>query len=256
MKLSRTALAMAIVVLCTPLGSAQAQNWMKALEGAVKTATQPPSTTDRGGSSTIMGLSTADVIAGLKEALRVGTQAVTQQLGNSDGFNLDQAVHIPLPNELQAVQSTLRRVGLGSLADDVELKLNRGAEAAMPQAKALVIKAINSMTLDDAKAIYDGPKDAATQYFRRVASSDLTQTVAPVIEQTLQDVGAITAYDQLMGQYKSMPFVPDVKANLTDHATKLTLDGLFHYLALEEAAIRENPAKRTTEILTKVFGLN
>jgi len=251
LSLSVAALALTGVVSSPVL----AQDWMKTLKGAVKSATEPSAAGSKGG-STLVGLSTTDIIAGLKDALRVGTQAVTKQLGAANGFNGDQTIHIPLPKELQSIQSTLRKVGLGSLADEVELKLNRGAEAAMPEAKALVIKAVNAMTLEDAKAIYDGPDNAATEYFRRVASADLTKTVGPVIEKSLQDVGAITAYDQLMGQYKSMPFVPDVKANLTGHATQLTLDGLFHYLAVEEAQIRQNPAKRTTEILAKVFGAN
>lgn len=244
--------AAVFVLLILGFGSvpvAQA-DWMKTLKGVVDSATQGGTA----GGATIAGLSTDEVIAGLKEALRVGTETVAGKLGSADGFNGDPAVHIPLPEELKAVQSTLKRIGLSSLADDIELKLNRGAEAAMPKAKELVWKAIEGMTLDDAKAIYDGPKDAATQYFKRVATPDLRATVAPVIDGTLRDVGALAAYDQLVGQYKTVPFVPDLKADLTAHATGLALDGLFRYLATEEAAIRDNPAKRTTEILTKVFG--
>lgn len=233
-----------------------ALDWSGALKGVVDTVTQDkPSGAGAGtGTGTALGLSTQELTAGLKDALRVGAETVAGQLGAVDGFNTDPAVHIPLPKELQAVRSTLSRIGLAGLADDVELKLNRGAEAAMPQAKKLVMDAIAAMTLDDAKAIFNGPKDAATQYFRRVSGSDLEKTVAPVINSALQDVGAVTAYDQLVGQYSTLPFVPDLKADLTAHATRLTLDGLFLYLAQEEAAIRENPAKRTSEILAKVFG--
>jgi hypothetical protein len=225
---------------------------MKTLKGAVDQATQ--GATSSGSSGSVAGLGTDEIIAGLKEALRVGADTVTAKLGAANGFNGDPAVHIPLPDELKAVQSTLKRVGLSSLADEVELKLNRGAEAAMPKAKELVLNAIESMTLDGAKAIYNGPKDAATQYFRRVATPDLKATVAPVVDGALKDVGAVAAYDQLVGKYKSVPFVPDLKADLTGHATNLALEGLFKYLATEEAAIRDNPAKRTTEILAKVFG--
>jgi hypothetical protein len=110
------------------------------------------------------------------------------------------------------------------------------------------------MTLDDAKRIYDGPDDAATQYFKKVASGDLAGVVKPVIDQALTEVGAIAAYDNMMGEYTKFPLVPDVKANLSDHTVTLALQGLFHYLAKEEEAIRNNPAKRTTEILSKVFG--
>jgi len=236
--------------------TAQSASWLDSLQGV--TGTIAKDAINQGGGAAaigkVAGLSSEDIVAGLKEALRVGAQTVSTQLGAADGFNGDPAIHIPLPKELQTVQSTLKRVGLSSLADDVELKLNRGAEAAMPKAKALVWKAINAMTLDDAKAIYDGPADAATQYFRRVATPELEATVAPVIDTALRDSGAVAAYDQLIGRYKTIPFVPDLKADLKAHATRAALDGLFLYLAREEAAIRQNPAKRTTEILTKVFG--
>lgn len=247
-----TARLIAALALATLLiaGPASAQSWLKTLQGAVDKATGGSGSS----SGTIAGLTTEDMIAGLKEALRVGTETVTGQLGAADGFSADQAVHIPLPEQLQNAQAMLKKFGLSALADEVELKLNRGAEAAMPKAKELVWNAINQMTLDDAKGIYDGPKDAATQYFRRVATPDLKATVAPVIDDALRDVGALSAYDQLVGQYKTIPFVPDLRADLQGHATDLALEGLFTYLAREEAAIRENPAKRTTELLTRVFG--
>lgn len=253
MSKSRAFASIIAIPLTLGLGvSAQAQDWMKTLQNVVgATAKGGASSVD---ASALADLSSADMIAGLKEALRVGADTVTAQLGAADGFNADPAIHIPLPQSLQSAQSTLRKFGLGGLADDVELKLNRGAEAAMPKAKELVWQAISTMNLDDAKAILNGPEDAATQYFRRVATPELKATVAPVIEQNLRDVGAVAAYDQLMGQYKSIPFVPDLKADLTAHATTLALDGLFTYLAREEAAIRKDPAKRTSEILTKVFG--
>lgn len=241
-----------LVVTYTLSGSAQALDWLETVKGAIGTATKSE---DEGSTINRMaGLSSQEIIAGLKEALRVGTTNVTGQLGAANGFNGDSQFHIPLPQELQAVQSTLKRVGLSAVADDVELKLNRGAEAAMPKVKSLVWNAISMMSLDDAKAIYDGPADAATTYFRRVSAQDLKVAVKPVIDQALQNAGAIAAYDSLLGQYQAIPFVPDLKANLSEHATALALDGVFHYLAKEEAAIRANPAKRTSEILIKVFG--
>lgn len=201
-----------------------------------------------------LGLSQQQIIDGLREALKVGTERVVGQIGTTDGYNNDPQIHIPLPAELQQVQSLLKKVGLASLADDVELRLNRAAEQAAPQAKEIIWKAITDMSLQDAQAIYQGPKDAATQYFKKVSSDSLREMIAPVAKTNLQDVGALSAYDSLMGQYKNLPFVPDVKANLVDHTTELAMQGIFHYLAQEEAAIRENPAKRTTEILKTVFG--
>ena len=136
----------------------------------------------------------------------------------------------------------------------VAQRLNRGAEAAAPKTKEILINAISEMTVEDAQSIYSGPDDAATQYFRKVSTGELTETIRPIIEQSLQDVGAISLYDSLVSQYKTYPLVPDIKTNLTDYTTDMTLEGLFHYLAEEEAAIRNDPVKRTTEILTTVFG--
>lgn len=207
-----------------------------------------------GGGAGAAALSNSDIVAGLRDALKVGFDRVVQTVGKTDGYNADPDIHIPLPPQLQNVQSTLRRVGLSQMADDLELKLNRAAEAAAPKTKQIIWDAITKLTLDDARAIYDGPDDAATQYFKKTSTDDLKGVIRPVVDQALNEVGAIASYDQLMARYKTVPFVPDVKANLSDHTVDLALKGLFHYLAKEEAAIRTNPAKRTTEILTKVFG--
>ena len=234
------------------LSAATAQaSFLDKLKGAVDQVT---SGSGGSGSAATSGLATDQIIAGLKEALRVGAERVVAQVGAVDGFNADPRIHIPLPDQLAKAQDVMRKFGLGAMADDVELRLNRAAEEAAPKTKELIWKAVNEMTLDDAKKIYDGPQDAATQYFKRVATPDLKATVEPVIDNALKQVGAITAYDSLMSKYKGLPLVPDVKADLQAHATQLTLDGIFHYLAKEEADIRANPAARTTDLLKQVFG--
>lgn len=221
------------------------------LKGAVDQATTGSTS---GSTGTTGGLATEQIVAGLKEALRVGAERVVAQVGAANGFNGDPAIHIPLPDQLAKAQDIMRKFGMSGLADDVELKLNRAAEQAAPKTKELIWKAVNAMTLDDAKKIYDGPTDAATQYFKRVATPDLKATVEPVIDNALKQVGAISAYDTMMSKYKGLPMVPDVKDDLQAHATQLILDGIFHYLAKEEADIRANPAARTTDILKSVFG--
>ncbi len=226
-------------------------SFLDKLKGAVDQVT---SGSGSGGTAPGSTLGTDQIIAGLKEALRVGSERVVAQVGAADGFNADPAIHIPLPEQLAKVQDIMRKFGLSAMADDVELRLNRAAEEAAPKTKELIWKAVNEMTLDDAKKIYEGPQDAATQYFKRVATPDLKATVEPVVDNALQQVGAITAYDTLMSKYKGLPLVPDVKADLQAHATQMTLDGIFHYLAKEEASIRANPAARTTDILKTVFG--
>lgn len=199
-------------------------------------------------------LTNTDIIAGLKDALRVGSDHVVNRLGAANGFNKDARVHIPLPDTLKSVQSALSQIGMSSMVDDLELKLNRAAEAATPKAKQMFMDAIYDMSLDDAKGILNGPKDAATRYFQRKMSPSLANEMQPIVSGTLAEVGAIKAYDSVMGQYSAIPFMPDVKANLTEHVIRKGMDGIFYYLAVEEAAIRKDPAKRTTEILKKVFG--
>ena len=197
--------------------------------------------------------SNAEIGSGLKEALRVGTERVVGSLGRTDGFDASPDVHIPLPGTLARVKQVLARVGASGLADDLELRLNRSAEAAVPRGKQLFWDAIEQMTLDDVRKIYDGPKDAATQYFRGKMSAPLATSMRPIVDQELASAGAVQAYDRMIGQYKTVPFVPDAKADLTQHVLQKAIDGVFLYLGREEAAIRENPAKRTTALLQKVF---
>ncbi len=195
-----------------------------------------------------------DIARGLKEALRVGSDRVVSTLGKADGFNKSPDVHIPLPPSLQTVKKVLDAVGAGAAADDLELRLNRAAESAVPKAKRLFGEAIAAMTFEDARAIYNGPKDSATQYFHGKMSAPLAADMRPIVDGELARVGAIQSYERMIGQYRSLPFVPDVKANLTDYVLGKAVDGVFLYLGREEAAIRENPAKRTTDLLKKIFG--
>ena len=206
------------------------------------------------GSKSTSELSLNDIGAGLKEALRVGTNRVVGQLQKKDGFNKDPAIHIPLPEKLNKVKSVLDRVGMGGTLDDLDLKLNRAAEAATPKAKKIFWDTIKQMSIDDVRGIYNGPDDAATRYLQAKMSAPLKKEMQPVVYNSMSQVGAIKAYDNVMAKYKAIPFVPDVKANLTEHVLDKALDGIFFYLAKEEAAIRKDPAKRTTELLKKVFG--
>jgi hypothetical protein len=198
-------------------------------------------------------LSDGEIGSGLKEALSVSTVAVVSQLGQVGGFNDDPAIHIPLPGTLKSVQSTLSKLGMGSMLDDLELRLNRAAEMATPKAKRLFLDAISDMTLEDVRGILNGPDDAATRYFQKKMTPGLIKEMRPIVDESLAEAGAVKAYDRTMGEYNSLPFVPDAKANLTDYVLEKGTDGIFHYIAEEEAAIRNNPAKRTTELLRKVF---
>jgi len=210
------------------------------------------------GNTSLATLSNTDIIRGLKEALNIGSTNVVSQLGVVNGFNADPNIKIPLPDTLQKVDNALSAIGMNSLTNDLETRLNRAAEAATPKAKALFLSAIQNMTINDAKGILNGPQDAATQYLRRAMGPQLSQEMQPIIQNTLAQAGAIQAYDQVVGRYEQIPFVSNLAGNsktqLNDYVTDKALDGIFFYVAREEAAIRANPAKRTSEILQKVFG--
>ncbi|MDX2429249.1 MAG: DUF4197 domain-containing protein [Xanthomonadales bacterium] len=199
-------------------------------------------------------ISTEEVGSGLKEALRVGTDTVVGNLGQAGGFDLDPQIHIPLPSQLGKVRKILGSLGMDSMLVDLETSLNEAAEIATPKAKQLFMDAINDMTLDDVMAIYKGPEDAATQYFRSKMSVPLALEMKPVVDSSLEDVGALQLYDGVMQQYDEVPFAPKVDLDMSDYVVEKGLDGIFYYLAKEEAAIRSNPAKRTTDLLKSVFG--
>ena len=205
-------------------------------------------------SGTVMSqFSNQDLEKAFRQALSIGSETVVKQLGQTDGFNADSNIHIPLPKSLNTVKKTLDRFGAGHLVGDLETKLNRAAEAATPKAKALFLDAIANMSFEDVQAIYKGDKDAATQFLKRTTSPQLKQEMTPIIDNSLSEVGAIQAYDSVMNKYAKYPFVPDVKADLQSHVMDKALDGIFYYVAQEEAAIRQDPLKRSTELLKKVF---
>jgi hypothetical protein len=199
-------------------------------------------------------LSSGEIGDGLKEALRVGTETVVSQLSQFDGFNGDSVIHIPLPDKLKSVKSALHRIGMSGPLDNLEIKLNRAAEAATPEAKELFRQAITEMTISDVEAIYRGPEDSATRYFRNNMSPALAEQMRPAVDTALAEVGTIQAYDNVMEKYHAIPFMPDVKTDLSAYVIEKGMDGIFYYLAKEEADIRKNPGKRTTELLRRVFG--
>ncbi len=247
--MSAAALSVAIVMYSALTSTTQAQ--LELLESAKDAIGSLGGST--GGASV---LTDAEIGDGLIEALMIGTERVVSQVGAADGYNLDPDIHIPLPGSLADVQKVLNSIGMSSLTDDLELKLNRAAEAAAPEAKEVFWEAISDMTLDDVQQIYNGPDDAATRYFQEKMTPTLAERMKPIVDSSLADVGAIQSYDNMMKQYESVPFVPDVKADMTDYAVEQAMDGMFYYVAKEEAAIRNDPAARSTELLQKVFGSN
>jgi hypothetical protein len=200
------------------------------------------------------GLSSNEITQGLKEALTQGSNLVVAQLGQADGFNNDPRVHIPLPKNLLKARDIASKVGLQGSFDDLEERLNRAAERATPQAKELFLGAISDMSIDDAKSILQGPDNAATQYFRNKTGVSLESAMRPLVDDALNQVGAVRSFNSMMAKYKTIPLAPEVSADLSGHVVDKGIDGIFLYLAEEEKAIRENPLKRTSQLLQRVFG--
>ena len=233
------------LVCFSPIQSLKAQSWLEKGKQALEQVTSQSEDEE---------LSSDTVGKGLKEALKVGTANVVNELGQAGGFFNNPQLHIPLPASLDRVQSVLEKVGASSMLDDLELKLNQAAERATPKAKDLFWQAISEMTIQDVSSIYNGSDDAATRYFEDKMSVPLASEMKPTVQETLSQVGAVQSYNQIMDRYNAIPLVPEVNSDLTTYTLDKTLEGIFTLLAQEEAAIRNEPAKRTTDLLKTVFG--
>ncbi|MCG8441657.1 MAG: DUF4197 domain-containing protein [Caulobacterales bacterium] len=198
--------------------------------------------------------SAADADAALRQALEIGARAVSDQLGRADGYFADPEVKIPLPARLATAQAGLKRVGLSGPLDELEVKMNRAAEAAAPEAAGLFIDAVRAMTVEDAIAIVRGGDDAATQYLRAATEPALAERFEPIVAGHLQDVGAITALDAAADRARLGGAADQLKADFASHVVGAALDGVFFYLAKEEADIRQDPARHATAALRRVFG--
>ncbi|MEQ8689874.1 MAG: DUF4197 domain-containing protein [Pseudomonadales bacterium] len=198
------------------------------------------------------GLSTQTIAQGLREALRVGSSRAVSDLSRQDGF-LQSAFRIPLPDELQQAKNVAQRFGLDGLFTELEVKLNHAAEAAAPEAERLFVDAVNRLTFRDVMEIYRGPQDAATQYLQRTTEQQLMAQMRPIVDRQLSAVGALTAFQDLAQRYNQLPLVKPIDADVSQHVLGYANRALFSELAAQEAAIRQDPAKRTTELLRRVF---
>ena len=158
------------------------------------------------------------------------------------------------PPEAQKVATTLRQIGFGRQVDQFELSLNRAAEDAAKRAKPVFIKAITSMSIQDAVGILRSDSTAATQYLRRTSGQQLMAEFTPIVDSTLRKNNATRYYTDLVTRYNRLPMVQQVNPNLTEYATNRAVDGLFILIAQEEKKIRENPVARVTDLLKRVFG--
>ncbi|MEO8626650.1 MAG: DUF4197 domain-containing protein [Betaproteobacteria bacterium] len=204
--------------------------------------------------ASLSDLSNKEASKGLREALIEGARKAADELGKPDGFLGNAKVKIPLPSSLQRMESVMRNVGMGKQADDLVTTMNRAAEAAVPEAKPLLIAAVKRMTLQDAKGILSGPDDAATEYFRKITSDALTARFLPIVKQATSKVKLAETYNNFAGMASSFGLLDKKNANLDTYVTQKALDGLFLMMAEEEKTIRTNPVGAATDIVKKVFG--
>jgi hypothetical protein len=199
------------------------------------------------------GLSDDKIVAGLKQALQVSTSKAVSLTGRPDGFLKNEAIKILLPPKLQTVGRGMRMLGMGAKVDELEVGMNRAAEQAAPQAKQIFLAALKKMSFDDARHILTGGDTAATEYFERTSTADLTAAFSPIVHRSMENVGVVKQYDQVIASAPGGAAFAG-QFDLTKYVVGKTLDGLFHMLGEEEKQIRKNPAARTTALLKEVFG--
>ncbi|MEE6127720.1 DUF4197 domain-containing protein [Chryseobacterium arthrosphaerae] len=219
------------------------------------TGISTPKTTNNSSSNTVNlgNLTSTQISSGLKEALNIGVTDGVKKLAVTDGFFRNEAVKILMPEKLRKIDTTLRSIGMGSLADEGVKLLNRAAEDAVTEAAPIFTKAITSMTITDAKNILLSSDNAATNYLQTKTQSQLFSAFQPKVKASLGKVGADAVWKNLISKYNTFTG-QSVTTDLNEYVTTETINGVFKMVADKESGIRNTPAMRTTSILQKVFG--
>lgn len=196
----------------------------------------------------------AEVVAALKDALKVGITNAVMQTNKTNGFYGNNLIKIPMPPEADNLKKTLTDIGYTKPINDFEQSLNRAAEQASGKAVDIFVNSITQMTITDAMGIWKGNDDAATQYLKKTSTAQLEAAFSPITKNAIESVGVTKYWDDVAGIYNQIPFVTPVNPNLEKYVNEQAINGLFQLIAQEEKKIREDPAARTTEILKRVFG--
>ena len=225
-----------------------------ALKDTIQSTNNSNATTSNISGKGVSSLSSDEASSGLKEALTQGVGKAVGTLGAADGFFGNKEVKIPLPKSLKKIEKGMKLMGLGKQSDELVLKMNRAAEAAVPEAKTLLVDSIKKMTLADAKAILTGPQDAATQYFKKTTSAQMGEKFLPIVTKATENVQLADSYNKYAEMSSKFGVVKKEDANINQYVTKKTLDGVYYMIAQEEAAIRKDPLGQASSLLKKVFG--
>ncbi|MEO8223756.1 MAG: DUF4197 domain-containing protein [Gammaproteobacteria bacterium] len=205
-------------------------------------------------SAGIAGLSNADSVGGLRDALIQGSGKAVSQLGTADGFLGNPKVRIPLPDSLRKIERGLKFMGMGDEADQLVTSMNRAAEMAVQEASPVLVDAVRKMSIRDAKDILTGGDTAATEYFRRTTADRLTRKFLPIVQQMTAKVQLAEQYNSLAGRGEKLGLVKSEDANIDSYVARKALDGLFVVIGDQERAMRQDPVGAATGLARKVFG--
>lgn len=194
-----------------------------------------------------------EAAGGLKDALKQGFGSGVDVLSAAGGFNNNSAIRILLPPDAQKIADKMRTLGMGTQVDNVINKLNEGAESAVKTAKPIFIDAVTNMSFTDAMGILTGGKGAATSYLKQNTTTALTAAFKPKIQASLDQIGFTANWTALVNEYNKIPLVTKLNPDLNDYVTQKALTALFNKVEEEENLIRENPMKRSTDLMKKAF---
>jgi hypothetical protein len=205
-------------------------------------------------SLSLSDLTKADASLGLRQALEQGANQAVSSLGKKDGFLLNKEVKIPLPPRLAKAEKVMRMAGMGAQADDLVLAMNRAAEAAVPEAKLLLLDAVKSMSVDDAKRILTGGDDSVTQFFKAKTSEPLMLKFVPIVQKYTANADLAKKYNKVAGKALRMGLMKAEDADIDSYVARSALDGVYKIIGQEEKAIRADPARAIGGLAKKVFG--
>lgn len=202
----------------------------------------------------VASLTSAQAGDGLKEALSRGISSAVASTGKPGGYFDNAAIKIDMPPNLQRVEKAMRAVGMGPRVDEFVKSMNSAAEDAVPAAKSILVDALKSMSIEDAKGIVTGDRTAGTEYFKRTSSSSISDAFRPIVNKSMDKIGVTDKFKELMGNAPSIPFMKTPSVDIDAYVLQKAVDGLFEVMGQEEIKIRTNPAAQVTPLLKMVFG--
>ena len=206
------------------------------------------------GAARAAGLSELDAAAGIREALARGADSAVSLLGRKDGFMGNPRVRIPLPGFLKDVAKLLKATGQGKSVDELVTAMNRAAEAAVPEAKSLLLSAVKNMSVEDGRQILSGGDRSVSDFFAKKTREPLGAKFLPIVTRATQKVSLADKYNAVAGQAADLGLLDKKDADIQKYVTGKALDGLYLMIGEEERKIRKDPVGTGSAILKNVFG--